>query len=90
MGSKLNKSFVWGIFVASITWTISLYLFWSLMKTQVQPDSSKTKMSFGKVSQNEKKDWWALGKDSRSSFFNKLNGKVGRSDLQPVYPTVNG
>jgi polypeptide N-acetylgalactosaminyltransferase len=26
----MNKSFVWGIFIASITWSISLYLFWTL------------------------------------------------------------
>lgn len=30
MRNKVNKSFVWGVLIASLTWIISFYLFWRL------------------------------------------------------------
>lgn len=30
---SINKSFLYGIFFASITWTVSLYLYWQLNKS---------------------------------------------------------
>lgn len=30
MATKINKSFVWGVCIASCTWIVSLYLFWRL------------------------------------------------------------
>lgn len=30
MASKINKSFIWGVCIASCTWLVSLYLFWRL------------------------------------------------------------
>lgn len=43
--TKINKSFIWGSLFASLTWTISLYLYWSLNSSAQMQQSSSTSYS---------------------------------------------
>lgn len=36
MASKINRSFLWGVCIASCTWLLSLYLYWRLTSTNLQ------------------------------------------------------
>ncbi|XP_026463081.1 polypeptide N-acetylgalactosaminyltransferase 35A [Ctenocephalides felis] len=43
--AKLNKSFIWGTLFASLTWTVSLYLYWGLNSTAETQQSTSISYS---------------------------------------------
>ncbi|CAH0703417.1 unnamed protein product [Spodoptera exigua] len=52
---KLNNSFVWGIFFASATWSISLYLYWLLnLNGENTINSTENRLSYRFVNTDQK------------------------------------
>ncbi|KAI4465254.1 n-acetylgalactosaminyltransferase [Holotrichia oblita] len=87
---SINRSFLYGICFASVTWIISLYLFWQLNKsinilqqpTMYPSNSIKTINSYegGKI-HNFKDET----KEEKQAFKQYINNIQAHKDLQPVY-----
>lgn len=81
---SINKSFLYGIFFASITWTVSLYLYWQLNRkdyynTTVSPLvlSRDKPITYNHAANRHK--WWSKDKHS-----NYVNSEKNIAKLQPV------
>lgn len=87
---SINRSFLYGICFASVTWIISLYLFWQLNKSinilqqpTVYPSNSvKTiDISAGGKIHNFKDET----KEEKQAFKQYINRIQAHKNLQPVY-----
>uniref|UniRef100_A0A182M077 Polypeptide N-acetylgalactosaminyltransferase n=1 Tax=Anopheles culicifacies TaxID=139723 RepID=A0A182M077_9DIPT len=70
-----SKSFLWGVMAASLTWSISLYLYWNLSNASTNQaaggDFRLTKTTAASI---------AIGEDSRQRLGKHQNGLYGASD----------
>lgn len=88
---SINKSFLYGIFFASMTWTISLYLYWQLNKNEHSVSATTSPLVLSRDKQQIKENriinkhkWWSLDKHS-----NYVNSERNIAKLQPVNRHAN-
>lgn len=80
----INKSFVYGTCFASLTWLISLYLYWQLTKSDDLSGSSR-QFSYSKNDANDQETGY---RDQGQIFrgINYVNSDKLRKQLQPILP----
>lgn len=85
--ASINKSFLCGICFASITWAVSLYLYWQLNKREF--DSTPTNSALIHTS-NDKRSMGKSDSFSRnakynySKYKNNINSDMVIAKLQPI------
>lgn len=90
---SINKSFLYGIFFASITWTISLYLYWQLNRNELSVGTTTSPLVLSRdkpIKENRiinKHKWWSL--DSKDKHSNYVNSERNIAKLQPINRHAN-
>lgn len=90
---SINKSFLYGIFFASITWAVSLYLYWQLNKNDFSLITTTSPLSLSndkKIRNNNiinKHKWSSL--NFRNKHSNYVNSKQNIIKLQSVNKHAN-
>lgn len=90
---SINKSFLYGIFFASITWTVSLYLYLQLNKKDFPLGStiSPLVLSHDKEIRNDnvinRHKWWSFDIKNKHSGYNNSEKNIAK--LQAVNKHAN-
>uniref|UniRef100_A0A182RI09 Polypeptide N-acetylgalactosaminyltransferase n=1 Tax=Anopheles funestus TaxID=62324 RepID=A0A182RI09_ANOFN len=71
-----SKSFLWGVMAASLTWSISLYLYWNLSNTSTNGETVGGEFRLAKTPTSAA----AIGEDSRQRIGKHQNSLFGASD----------
>lgn len=90
---SINKSFLYGICFASVTWSVSLYLFWQLNKATdvLQPttypsyDNYALRNITGDKEEGKIHNFKDETREEKQAFKQYINRLQSQNSLQPVY-----